>query len=335
MIPLTGKNLLRGRAAAEEALMAREDARRQQLDVVAQTRAAYFQLANARAQVELNRQNLTLLNQIASVTQVRYQAGNQGASDVLAAETEAGKLLESAKDMARTVVGAQSQLNMLMGRDAFGTIGDVDDREPDWADVPVERLRALMFANRPEIQGAEHRLAAEKDRLELAHRAWIPDPSVTLEGQRYNSGQAVDETDAGISFNVPWLNAGKYSAAVREAASNVAAAEHALAGARLTALGMLRTSLEDIETARHHRMISADKLLKQAKDGLQASEIGYEAGKVSLSDWVTAATMVRELESMRRQQDSDYEVAVAQLEAVVGTPLIGTSISKNKDKGAQ
>jgi hypothetical protein len=49
---------------------------------------------------------------------------------------------------------------------------------------------------------------------------------------------------------------------------------------------------------------------------------------VSLSDWITAAGMVRELEAMRRQQTSDYEVAVAELEAVVGAPL--TKISTNK-----
>jgi outer membrane protein TolC len=136
----------------------------------------------------------------------------------------------------------------------------------------------------------------------------------------------VDEVDAGISISIPWTNARKYSAAEREAAANVAAAEHALDGARQAALGMLRTGLTDAETAMHHRDISGTTLLRQARDALKASEIGYEAGKVSLSDWIASATMVRDLESMRRQQETDLQVAIAQLEATVGAPL--NTISK-------
>jgi cobalt-zinc-cadmium efflux system outer membrane protein len=332
IIPLTGKNLLRARASTAEALMAYEDARRQELDVAAQTRAGYYRLANARAQVELNRQNLVLLKQIAEVSRVRYQAGNQSASDVLAAETEAGKLLESAKDLDRTVVTEQTQLNVLMGRDAFAEIGDldnVDGGEPKWADGSLDRLRAVTLANRPEVRSAEERLAADKARLELAHRAWIPDPTVTVEGQRYNAaGQGVSEVDAGVSINIPWTNGRKYTAATREAASTVAADEQALEARRIEALGMLRTTMEDIHTSQHHLQVSEDTLLKQARDSLKASEIGYEAGKVSLSDWISAAGMVRDLEAMRRQQTSDYEVAVAQLEAVMGAPV--TTLSNNK-----
>jgi cobalt-zinc-cadmium efflux system outer membrane protein len=329
IIPVTGKNRSRARAAAAEALMAYEDARRRELDVAAQTRGAYYRLANARAQVELNRENLVLLKQIAEVSRVRYQAGDQSAADVLGAETEAGKLLEDAKDLARAVTTEETQLNVLMGRDAFAPVGELDATQGDRQPIelaPLERLRALTLENRPEVRSAEDRVEAEKARLELAHRAWIPDPTLSVEGQRYNSaGQGVSELDAGVSFNIPWTNGPKYTAGTREAVANVAAAEQALETSRREAMGMLRTTLEDVETAHHHLHISGDKLLMQARDGLKASEIGYEAGKVSLSEWIAAARMVRDLESMERQQASDYAVAIAQLEAVIGTPLTSFS----------
>src|SRR5438067_13772578 len=54
LIPITGKNLVRGRAAAAEALSVFEEARRVQLDVIAKARATYFQLANAYDQLEIN-----------------------------------------------------------------------------------------------------------------------------------------------------------------------------------------------------------------------------------------------------------------------------------------
>jgi outer membrane protein TolC len=269
--------------------------------------------------LELNRQNLVLLKQMSEVTQVRYESGGQSAADVFTAETEAGKLLESARDLDRTAVAEETQLNVLMGRDAFAPLGDLEDAAPKVVDPPLDRLRSLMMENRPEVRSAEDRLEAAKARLELAHRAWIPDPSVTVEGQRYNgAGQGISEVDAGISFNIPWSNGRKYEAGTREAESNVAAAEHALEASRQEALGALRMALEDIETAHHHQHLSGGALLSQAREGLKTSEIGYEAGKVSLADWIASARTVLDLASMQREEVGNYEVAAAQLNAVIG-----------------
>src|SRR6266498_5854247 len=83
LIPITGKNLARGRAAAAEALSAFEEARRVQLDVIAKARATYFQLANAYDQLEINDKNLTSLKQIADISRSRYEAGLESAANVL------------------------------------------------------------------------------------------------------------------------------------------------------------------------------------------------------------------------------------------------------------
>src|SRR5437588_11945814 len=53
-IPISGKNRVRAQIAAAEAITAFEQVRRQQLDVVTKSRAAYFRLANAFAQIKLN-----------------------------------------------------------------------------------------------------------------------------------------------------------------------------------------------------------------------------------------------------------------------------------------
>ena len=322
-LPLAGRNLLRARAALDEALAVYEEARRMELDVASQTRAAFYQLANARAQLELNRQNLSLLQKMAGVTRAGYETGSQGASDVLAAQIEAGKLLESAQDLQRAAVAAQSQLNVLMGRDAFAPFGEIDSTQPKWPALPPDRLRRLLLAHRPEKSSLRNTSWPRKTaRLELARRAWIPDPTLSIEGQRYNgAGQGISELDAGVSFNIPWANSAKYGAGAREAANKVAAAGHAADSACNEGLGLLRTTLADIETAGHHAHLSGGQLLTQARDRLQASEIAYQAGKASLADWIGAATALRELEAMQRQEQSNCAIALAQLEAVIGTSI--------------
>jgi cobalt-zinc-cadmium efflux system outer membrane protein len=322
VIPLTGKNLARARAATADAVVIYEQARREQLDVLAKTRASYFRLLNASAQLELNRKNLTSLRQIAEVSRSRYEVGKANAAEPLAGEVEASKLLESEQDILRNISAEQSQINVLMNRDAFAPLGQPEETKIKSTVPPMEQARALALANRPEIKIAQAKIDMEKSRLDLARRNWIPDPSLTVQAQRYNdSRQAASELDAGVSFTVPWVNPGKYSAAVREAKENLAAAEHGLDQTNAESLGLLRNALQKVHTAKHHVELFRDKLVPQARQAFEANQFAYETGKASFLEWITAQRNLRDLEAMGQQHVADYYAALADLEAVVGTDL--------------
>src|SRR5207244_8029376 len=111
LIPITGKNLVRGRIAGAEAFSAFEEARRTQLDVIAKARGTYFELANAYDQLDINGKNLTSLKQIADISRSRYETGLESAANVLVAETDYSKLQEARRDLERHSSDAQSQLN--------------------------------------------------------------------------------------------------------------------------------------------------------------------------------------------------------------------------------
>ena len=334
IIPLTGKNLLRARVAAADAMAAFEQARREQLDVLAKMRASYFRLANAYAQLELNRKNLVSLRQIAEVSRSRYEVGKANAAEPLAGEVEASKLLESEQDILRNISAEQSQLNVLMNRDAFAPLGQPEETKIRSTVPSMEQARALALANRPEIKIAQAKIDMEKSRVDLSHRNWIPDPAIKVEAQRYNdSRQAASELDAGVSFTVPWVNPGKYSAAVREAKENLAAAEHGLDQTNAESLGLLRNALEKVHTAKHHVELFRDKLVPQARQAFEANQFAYETGKASFLEWITAQRNLRDLEAMGQQHVADYYAALADLEAVVGTDLNifpSTTIKKTK-----
>src|SRR5439155_24273413 len=137
-------------------------------------------------------------------------------------ELEASKLLESEQDFLRSVSDQQSQLSVLMNRDAFVPLAQPKETRINALNMSMERLRVLAMANRPEIKAAQAKIDMEKSRLDLSRRNWIPDPEVKVQAQRYNdSAQAASEVDAGVSFTVPWVNPRKYSAAVREAKENL------------------------------------------------------------------------------------------------------------------
>jgi cobalt-zinc-cadmium efflux system outer membrane protein len=318
-IPITGKNLVRGRAATAEAVSAYEQLRRQQLDVIAAARATFFRLANAHAQIEINQKNITSMRQIADISRTKFEAGTHSAADVLVAETEASKLLESEHDLERQLSEQEAQLNALMNRDAFAPLGAPSEVTPKMPELSPIKLRPLLLAHRPEIKMAEAKIDLEKSNLQLAQRAWIPDPALTVKAQRYNdTGQAVSELDAGVSFTMPWVNFRKYGAAVREGQENVGAAEQALERSQNEALRLLRDQLQKVETAHHHLELFRDKIIPQAQQAYEANRLNYESGKASFLDWITSQRNLRDLEAMGQQHLADYQVAVAELEATVG-----------------
>jgi len=334
-IPITGKNLVRGRAAAADALSVFEEVRRVQLDVITKARATYFQLANAYDQLEINSKNVTSLKQIADISRSRYEAGLESAANVLVAETDYSKQLEARRDLERNLSDAQSQLNTLMNRDAFVPLGTPVAATVDHGHLSLIRLRTITLAQRPEVQMARAKINGEKSKLQLAQRAWIPDPALMVKGQRYNdAAEAVSELDAGVSFTVPWVNPSKYSAGVREARANLAAAEQGFEREQKEALRLLRDQLAKIATFHHHVELFRDKLVPQAQQAFEATRLSYESGKATFLDWISAQRNLRDIEAMGREHLAHYQMAVAELEAVIGAELYSEPLQPSKGRNS-
>ena len=322
MIPVSGKNRVRSRIAGAEALAAFEAVRRAQLDVITKVRASYLRLVNNYALLDLNEKNIASLRQIADVARSRYETGRESATDALLAETEASKLQETRRDLERMISDEKSQLNTLMNRDAFDPLGTPQKETLRRIDLQLTQLRARMLAQRPELRTAQAQVEAEREKVQLARREWIPDPAISVQGQRYNDTQHVaSEFNTGISFSIPWINYGKYSAATKEAQSNLAAAQGELDRLQKESLGLLRDQLQKIETAHHHAELYRKEILSQAEKAFASSQSAYESGKGQFYDWISAQRLLRDAEATALNHLTDHEIAIAELEGIIGTEI--------------
>jgi len=246
MIPLSGKNRSRERVAVAEALAAFEEARRQELDVIAKAKASFSRLANLYQLLELNKSQEALLGELRDATRAKFEVGRQGQADVLLADNERQKILEARRDLEQKLSAEASALNVLMNRDPFSPLGRPAVSQDGSSPAPAERLRQLVLTNRPEVREAQAKVSAAKSKLELAKREWIPDPAISLEADRYNAtSQVVSQVAGGVSISVPWLNGKKYRAEEKEAQSELSAAASEAASAQTGALGLLRETDKD------------------------------------------------------------------------------------------
>ncbi len=333
MIPLTGKNRSKERIAAAEAVASFEDFRRQQLDVISKTKASYFRLANIYLLLDLNDQEEAALSQTLDASKAKFEVGTQSQADYLTADVERQKIIEARRDLEQKFSDEQTKLKVLMNQDPFSALGRPVLSEALPPDLSPERLRRLTLANRPEVRQAQSMVIAASAKVELAKREWIPDPSVSLQAQHYNAGrQAISELNAGVSIGLPWFNRKKYRAGEGEAQSDLLAAQQSLEGAQTEAIGMLRDQLQKIETMHHHIELYRDQLLPRARQTVSSYQADYETDRATLIQVLTSENNLRELETMYNQDVTDYRVAFAELESMIGTDLNGRNQSSRSSK---
>jgi outer membrane protein TolC len=321
-LPVSGRNRLRGNAAAAEAAAALEQLRRKQLDAVARARSVYFRLANSYEQLALNRKNSDLLKQFAEITRNQFAAGERSQADILSADTELAKLDEAQFDFQRDIAEEKTALNVLMNRPPEAPLARPGELTFEPARLSLETLEGLASANRPELLIAQRNVEAAQARLNAARRERIPEPTFRIEGDRYNgASQVVSEVDAGFSIDLPWFNRAKYRAEIRENEKALEAAQHELEAAREETAGLVVDQFHRVETFHHHTELYQTKLIPLARESVNAQRVGYETGKTGFLEILTAQQTARDAESMYWDHLMHYNEALADLEAVIGADL--------------
>jgi cobalt-zinc-cadmium efflux system outer membrane protein len=321
-IPLNGKNRQRARAASADASAVWADVRWRELDLSVRVRAAYARLANAHAQLAISREVEALYRRHIELIRARYASGDGSPAGALMVEGDLVKLLEARRDIERRVSDGESQLNVLMNRPAAAPLAP--PRTNQFVEVRLEQgeLQRAALETRPDLQAGDFRTRAAAARVDLAKRAWIPDPEIRVEARQVNGrGGFIHEYDTGIFFNIPWLNRGKYRAAITEAERMREAQELQLEAAQAQALGAVRDQLKKIETFHHHYTLFGTRLVPLARQAAEALRVDYVNGKAQSLEVINALRTVHEVSAMHQDHLADYLVAIAELEAVIGRPL--------------
>jgi outer membrane protein TolC len=318
-IPLSGRNVWRGRAARAEAAAGAAEVRRKELDLVARARAAFYRYADAQTQLEINRQAEEILGRFVEVSRLKYEAGGRSQADLLMARTELAKNSEARRDLERMWVEAQSELNVLMDRAAQMPLPPPEPLQELPFVADLERMQAQALAHRPEFETVRRRIEAAKARRSEAKRAWIPDPEVRFEVRHYaDGGGGIQEYDTGVFFSLPWVNARKYKAAIREADRLMESAEHELNALRTETLGMIRMQLQRIDTSWHHYRLFRDQLLPLARQTVKAAEIAYSNGQGTLLELLSAQRTSQDLQARQQTHLMEHLSALAGLAAMTG-----------------
>lgn len=317
-LPGRGKRDLRAAVAENDVALAESDVAIGRRDVVNAVKQAYASLFIARNAIAVNRDSVTLLDQIADVSQAKYTAGRISQQDALKAIVEVSRLQNAILGFEEQAAVASARLNVLLDRAPDAPVGRLEPPPEDEALPDAQRLQQLAVDRQPDLTRA--RLEVERARAELASVRRDARPDFSVQGG-YMLMPGMNDAwmaNVGVSWpTAPWSR-GRIDARVAEASAMVSAAT-----ARTRALeNGIRLAVQEayarVRSAQARAALARTTIVPQSRQTLEVSRIAYQVDRIDFQDVIDNERVLLDAELGYFQALSDVAQARADLEYAVG-----------------
>ena len=181
-LPLPAKLDTRGRIAGQAVAEAVQALERVRLEVVGDTRRAWWSFYYAARAIEVTRRNGELLSQLRDVAEAKYRAGTATQQDVLRASLEMSNLDNELIVLEQRQTTARAMLNRMIDRPVGSYLPVPVPRNPDAFELRLEELLAQARKINPRIHMVRERIEGWRERRELARLNRWPDLEQGLVG---------------------------------------------------------------------------------------------------------------------------------------------------------
>ena len=327
-IPLPDKLWIRKSKAFRASEEDYHNFEKMRLDLVYKITDAYYEYAYLSKAVLLMEENIKLLKIFESVAQSKYKSGLAQNQDLLKVQVELGKLendLLSLQDLRRPLV---ARLNALLNLPRSTSLPEpqepFDDALIQDRYTEIDALYEALKQKNPEIQALSQQVEKSKDALKLAKREFFPDLTVGV--TQIETGDALNPStvDSGkdplmvmFSVNVPiWLN--RLNAGVQEAKASVQASENSLENKENELVSQLALVHYKVRDSLRQSDLYRDALLPKATQALNATQSGYEGGKVDFLSLIDAQRVLLDFQLAYYRHNANFHQRLSELQSLLG-----------------
>ena len=318
-LPFPGKLKLKGEIADREAAAAWWDYEAARRRVVADVKSAYYDYYYYSKAFDTTQRNNDLLQKLSKIAEARYRVGKGIQQDVLKSQVEISLIEQRLTVLKQEKTTAQARINTLLFRPPDAELGPPAEFEPANLQYSLDQLYQMAREQDTGLQRDQHMIERDQYALNLAHRDYYPDFGV---GYMYQQRPGLmDMHGFTVMANIPVFYRTKQREAVREAAEQ-------LASSRLSKENR-QTELFFAVKQQYLLAKSSDDLLKlysqavvpQSSLALESSMASYEVGTVDFLTILANFTTLLDYEINYYRELANYEMALAQLEPLVGQEL--------------
>jgi len=320
MLPFPGKLSLSQQSAKQEANAAEsniQNARRQLKLHISRLWWQMFYLEKALVTINHNSE---LLKQFVDIAQTKYQIGQGQQQDVLLAQVEANRLLDTESKLLSQRNAVQAKINSLTGRKQNQTIRIspiISEQLPKIDQTKLDYL--LAEKQRPDFIQKRAKIQAAKIRVDLAKKTYYPDFKL---GAVYGWREA--ETDFAsvlFSMNLPINTTNRQDSLRDQRNQELLQQKYRMQDMRNNLAAEINTALFNYQQAKKQSTIYKNNILPQSQQTVDAMLAGYQVNKVDFLNLIRSQMTFFNYETQYWQALSIAKQALAELNAAMGQEL--------------
>ncbi|RJP29570.1 MAG: TolC family protein [Candidatus Omnitrophota bacterium] len=318
--PFFGKLTLKGKIAMVESQMFAAEYKNKELEIINLLKNAYYDLFMKQKEIELSRQSLRLLQNIANVAEAGYTVGGIPQEEVYKINSEIARLSTNIKNLDQEKSAKQTLINSLLNRDPEMPLGDPDLKEDVLFDKDVRALYQATLLNQPELVIFSYSIEKNKYSKSLAKRSFFPDFMASIVQRGITSGM-LGPWDLMLAFNVPLWFWTKQRYEIKEAIANLEEAEAAYKAMQNKAFSEVKDLAAKIEVSKNKITLNKTSLIPMLEASIESSLAAFNSGKGDFMMLLDSQRMLIETKMDYYRALVEYNMNLADLERTVGIQL--------------
>jgi cobalt-zinc-cadmium efflux system outer membrane protein len=312
--------LYRTRAASQGTAAVRLDVQNTTRQVVFSARQGFLDLLLAEAARNVVAEQDTIVRRLLQSDSLRLREGDIALRDLSTTELQYAHAESNLAHAEAAARAARINLQVIMGvlhpDTSFRVSGSLQYRA---LDLPVDSLKAIALATRPDIAAARVRTDQSRSLKSLTNSLLVPVPGLAAvyQNQPFENGS---NYALGLSLSVPvvyW-----FSGERQKAAAGLQSAEVASKRTIANAESDVVAASDNFRASRTLAERYAAGLLDKARAALEMQRFAYEHGSASLLDLLNAISAFGDTQTDYYTAVHDYWVAAYSIDRAVGRDLV-------------
>jgi cobalt-zinc-cadmium efflux system outer membrane protein len=322
-IPYPGKLRLRGELAGKDADVSRQHYESARRTILADVKAAYYQLAYLGKTRTILEEDGRLLEQIELAAEARYRTGSGTQQEVLQAQIEKTKLLREITTSELEVGRAQAEIKQLLSREQSSPDIETDDLAETTTVYTYEQLLSAANSNNPEIAAMQKMVERQGLQVGLARKDFYPDFNVQYMWQRTDPTRVRAYYMLTFGVRIPIYRARRQQPELAQATADQNRARSDLEAQSQQTAFELRQQYLTVEKSAELLKIYHEGLIPQAQAELQAGLAAYQNNRQDFQALLASFRDVLMLDQEYWQTLLEREKALAKIEQSTGLSLRG------------
>lgn len=321
MLPWFGKLSLRGKIALVESQMFAAEFKNKELEIINEVKNAYYDLFMNYKEIELNKQSLIFLENIAKIAEAKYIVGEIAQEDIFKIDLEIAKLSNDIVNLKQEKKAKETRLSSLLDREPEGPLGVPDLSEDTSFGKDINYLYKLTLENQPELIIFSYAIEKNKYAKSLAKKSFFPDLMAGLVQRGITSG-TIGPWDLMLAFSVPLWFWTKQRYEIKEAVANLEEAEAAYTAMKNKVLAQTKELATKVEVAKNKINLYKHNQIPLLESSIEASLSGYRSGRGDIMMLLDNERMLIETKMDYYRALVEYNMNLADLERTVGMELV-------------